>query len=60
MQLRFMGQAYITASNRVSTVASEQTAKFKGQKYQLRVPVSKTKLQLNTEERKYRGVTYTV
>ena len=60
MQLRFMGQTYTTSNNRVKTVASEQTATFKGQKYQIRVPVQTAISQLNVQERKYRGVTYTV
>ena len=60
MQLRFMGQTYTTANNKVETVATRQTASFKGQKYQVRVPVQTFKSQLNTEVRKYRGVTYTV
>ena len=60
MQLRFMGQTYTANSTEVATVASEQTATFKGQKYQIRVPVPTAKSQLNTQVRKYRGVTYTV
>ena len=60
MQLRFMGQTYFASNNRVATVATEQTATFKGQKYQVRVPVQTAKSQLNPQVRKYRGVTYTV
>ena len=60
MELRFLGQTYTTANNRVPTVASQQTASFKGQKYQVRVPLQTAKSLLNTEIRKYRGVTYTV
>ena len=60
MELRSMGQTYTTANNRVETVATKQTASFKGQKYQVRVPVQTAKFQLNSEVRKYRGVTYTV
>ena len=60
MELRFLGQTYTTANNRVPTVATQQTASFKGQKYQVRVPVQTAKSLLNTEIRKYRGVTYTV
>ena len=59
MQLRFRGQTYTTDNNLVQTRATEQTATFKGQKYQVRVPVSATSGS-NTEVRKYRGVTYTV
>lgn len=60
MELRFLGQTYTTASKRVPTVATQQIASFKGQKYQVRVPIQTAKSQLNTEARKYRGVTYTV
>ena len=60
MQLRFMGQTYSASNAKVATVASEQTASFKGQKYQIRVPLQTAKSRLNTEKRKYRGVTYTV
>ena len=60
MELRFLGQTYTTANNKVPTVATQQTASFKGQKYQVRVPVSTAKPQVNTEVRKYRGVTYAV
>ena len=59
MQLRFMGQSYSTNSARVATVASEQTATFKGQKYQVRVPMQTVRSQPR-EVRKYRGVAYTV
>ena len=60
MELRFMGQTYSANNNKVTTVATQQTASFKGQKYQVRVPIQTAKSQLNTEARKYRGVTYTV
>ena len=60
MQLHFMGQTYFASNNQVATVATEQTATFKGQKYQVRVPVQTAKSQLNPQVRKYRGVTYTV
>ena len=60
MQLRFMGQAYTTADSKgVETVVTQQTACFKGQKYQLRVPVRTLKSQ-QQQLRKYRGVTYAV
>lgn len=60
MELRFLGQTYTTTNNRVATVATEQTASFKGQKYQVRVPVQPIKSQLTTAEMKYRGVAYIV
>ena len=59
MQLRFMGQTYSADSNGVETVATQQTASFKGQKYQVRVPVQTVKSQ-SPQLRKYRGVTYAV
>ena len=59
MELRFMGQTYTTANNRVTTVATQQTANFKGQKYRVRIPVQTFKSQPQ-QLRKYRGVTYAV
>lgn len=60
MKLRFMGQVYSASNTKVLTVATEQTASFKGQKYQIRVPVQTVEPKSHTEVRKYRGVTYTV
>ena len=59
MQLRFMGQAYTNNSTEVATVASEQIATFKGQKYRVRIP-QKTVHSQQPQLRKYRGVTYAV
>ena len=59
MQLRFMGQTYTATNTQVETVATQQTATFKGNTYQIRVPVSTFKAQ-QPQLRKYRGVTYTV
>ena len=59
MQLRFMGQTYSANHNGVETVATEQTASFKGQKYQVRVPVQTFRSQPQ-QLRKYRGVTYVI
>ena len=60
MELRFMGRTYFASSTKVQTVASEQTACFKGQRYNLRVPVQTSPQRSNTSIRKYRGVAYTV
>ena len=54
-----VGQTYTTAKNKVPTVATQQTASFKGQKYQVSVLVQTTKSQ-SREVKKYRGVAYTV
>ena len=59
MELRFMGQTYTTASNTVATTSSKQTATFKGQKYQVRVPVQTVSVG-NTGLKKYRGVAYSL
>ena len=56
MELRFLGQYYSTLGDRIETEALEQTASFRGQKYNLRRPVQTNKPQLGL--RKYRGVTY--
>ena len=56
MQLRFLGQAYSTANNSVETVASEQTARFLGRRYNTRLPIQNPTSQLGV--RKYRGVIY--
>ena len=54
-----MGQTYTTASNTVATTSSKQTATFKGQKYQVRVPVQTVSVG-NTGLKKYRGVAYSL
>ncbi|VEP15561.1 conserved hypothetical protein [Hyella patelloides LEGE 07179] len=56
MELRFLGQLYSTLGDHLETEASEQTASFRGQKYQLRRPIITNKPQLGL--RKYRGITY--
>ena len=56
MQLRFLGQNYYTSNNRVPTVATENTAHFLGQTYNLRRPVQTFKPQLGLK--KYRGISY--
>lgn len=60
MELRFLGQSYSASNIRINTVVSKQTACFKGQRYNLRVPVSTTQCDRQIGIRKYRGVTYTV
>lgn len=60
MELRFMGQVYYTSNNRVQTVAGKQTANFKGQKYQVRVPVQTVKSGDRASLKKYRGVAYSL
>ena len=56
MELRFLGQTYSTSNNSVETIPSDRTARFLGQKYQLRRPIHTFKSQLGL--RKYRGVAY--
>ena len=56
MKLRFLGQAYFSQQNQMETLPSEHTARFLGQKYVLRRPVSAAQSQLGI--RKYRGVFY--
>ncbi len=56
MELRFLGQTYVTANHRVPTVATENTAHFLGHSYTVRRPVQTFKPQLGF--RKYRGISY--
>lgn len=63
MELQFRGQSYFTPNNRVETVATEHTACYRGQKYQVRVPVmpnTTEEYQLKASIRKYRGIVYIV
>lgn len=60
MELRFMGQVYSASKSRVRTIATEQTACFKGQKYQIRVPVQTVQSIDNAGIKKYRGVAYSL
>ena len=55
-----MGQAYFASNTTVETTASKQTANFKGQKYQVRVPVQTLKSEGNIAMKKYRGVAYSL
>ncbi|MEM8723052.1 MAG: DUF4278 domain-containing protein [Cyanobacteria bacterium P01_G01_bin.39] len=57
MKLRFLGQTYSSQNNNLETIAAEHTARFLGQSYIPRRPISvATKPQLGSF--KYRGVTY--
>ena len=64
MKLQFKGQTYFTANSQVKTVSTENTACFRGQKYQIRIPVTSPQNcyehQLSASVRKYRGVSYIV
>ena len=60
MELRFMGQVYYASNNRVQTIAGKQTANFKGQKYQVRVPVQTVSSADDAGIKKYRGVAYSL
>ena len=56
MKLHFLGQAYSTSDNQIDTLPSKHTARFLGQNYIPRRPISVAQSQLGI--RKYRGVTY--
>ena len=64
MQLRFKGQTYTVGDRQIKTVATEHTACFRGQKYQIRTPVipvsNDRQYQLSARVGKYRGVWYIV
>ena len=64
MQLRFKGQTYTAGNSQIQTVATEHTACFRGQKYQIRTPVVPVshdrQYQLSARIGKYRGVCYIV
>ena len=57
MNLRFLGRTYSSHENHLETIPAEHTARFLGQIYIPRRPISvATKPQLGSF--KYRGVTY--
>ena len=62
MKLQFKGQTYFKANTQVQTVSTDRTACFRGQKYQIRVPVlpNNPECQLSASIRKYRGISYIV
>ena len=65
MKLNFMGQSYSLSQPQLTTIASENTACYRGQLYNLRVPVTISKGRSPESEliavvQKYRGVSYVV
>ena len=65
MKLRFLGQIYSQFQKHILTVASEQTASYRGHQYNLRVPVATKRYsvpdsQMSAVIYKYRGVSYVV
>jgi Domain of unknown function (DUF4278) len=56
MKLRFLGQTYSTSNNKIETIPSEYTARFRGKTYTPRRPVQAIKPQLVVK--KYRGIAY--
>lgn len=63
MELKFKGQTYLTSNNQVKTVATKHTACYRGQRYQIRVPImpnTSEEYQLKASMRKYRGIDYIV
>ncbi len=65
MKLRFLGKTYFQSQQQIPTIASETTACYRGQRYNLPVPVET--YQLRSRESltsaviyKYRGVSYVV
>lgn len=56
MKLRFLGQTYSAAENRIKPTASEHTARFLGQSYIPHRPVQPCNSKLGL--RKYRGISY--
>ena len=63
MKLQFKGQTYLATNSQVATVDTEYTARYRGQEYQIRVPVmpeNVERCQLSASIRKYRGVNYIV
>ncbi len=56
MKLRFLGQAYSTSNNQIETLASEQTARFRGHSYIPHRPVQPFNSKIGF--RKYRGIGY--
>lgn len=65
MKLRFLGQTYSRPLQQISTIASENAACYRGQRYNLRVPVATCQSRLPESPisivvYKYRGVSYVV
>ena len=65
MKLRFLGQTYSLSQQQILTTPSENIACFRGQKYNLPVPVTTPSersrpTELTAVVQKYRGVSYVV
>lgn len=65
MKLRFLGQTYFQFRQQMTTIVSEKTACYRGQQYNLRVPVAISQsrsrpTQMSAVIYKYRGVSYVV
>ena len=65
MKLHFLGQTYSLPQQQMPTIPSDNTACFRGQQYNLRVPVansnsSASKSQMSAVVHKYRGVSYII
>ncbi|MFM2310957.1 MAG: hypothetical protein RLZZ04_233 [Cyanobacteriota bacterium] len=65
MKLRFLGQAYSQSQKHILTIASEDTACYRGHKYHLRKLVAINQPQTPDSQMsaviyKYRGVNYVV
>ena len=65
MELHFLGQAYSQSQKHILTIASGNTACYRGRKYDLRVPVAIDQpqtpdSQMSAVVYKYRGVSYVV
>ena len=65
MKLRFLGQTYSLPSPKMPTVLSKNKACYRGQQYNIRVPVANIdprspETQISACVRKYRGVSYIV
>ena len=65
MFLRFLGRTYFKFQKRIETIASEDTACYRGQRYNLRAPVAIEKPKTSGSQMsiiiyKYRGVNYVV
>ena len=65
MKLRFLGQIYSQFQQQIPTIASENTACYRGQQYNLSVPVAispsrSPECLTSAVIHKYRGVSYVV
>ena len=64
MKLQFLGRTYTSRQVHLETIPSDLTACYRGQSYNLRIPVTKDEAQSQISSfasvRKYRGVSYIV